>query len=163
MKRSQFTISRLLAVIGACGIVLAGLQSGSNDWFKLIYTLTFLSLVYAAIAARYWPPFWFGAAIAGWAYFLIGFGPWIGSPPGSEPLHAVNRNIITSVILESVSGMIGASDRAQAGTGVGTMGAGAIMIHKLRSANRDGIMHCALTVLFACGGGLIAKRLARSG
>src|SRR4051812_23788071 len=104
MPRGRFTIGKLLGVITFCGILLAGLSSGSNDWFKSIYTLTFLTLVYAAIAARYRGPSWYGFAVAGWAYFVVGFGPWIGSPPGSEPLRAVNRNLDTAVVLEIVSG-----------------------------------------------------------
>jgi hypothetical protein len=79
MTKGRFTIARLLAAICLLGIVLAGLRSGSNDWFKLIYTLTFMTLVYAAIVARYRDTFWYGFAVAGWAYFVVGFGPWIGS------------------------------------------------------------------------------------
>src|SRR5262245_25907390 len=104
MHHGRLTIAWLLAAIVVLGILFAGLRSGSNDWFKVIYTATFITLVYAAITARYRGAFWYGFAVAGWAYFLIGFGPRIGSPPGSEPLHAVNRNIVTSVVLEIVSG-----------------------------------------------------------
>ncbi len=85
------------------GVILAGLRSGSNDWFKSIYSLTFLTLVYAAIAVKSRGAFWYGFAVAGWAYFIVGFGPWIGSPQGTQPLRAVNRNLITSIILEVVT------------------------------------------------------------
>jgi hypothetical protein len=139
------------------GIVFAGLRSGSNDWFKLIYTLTFITLVYAAIAAKYRGAFWYGFAVAGWAYFIIGFGPWIGSLPGSEPLRAVNRNIVTSVVLEIVSGTMSGSDSAPPVPG----GPATAMILQMHSANRDGICHSALTILAAFVGGLVSRTMAR--
>ncbi len=36
MHHGRFTIARLLGSIMFFGIVLAGLRSGSNDWFKLM-------------------------------------------------------------------------------------------------------------------------------
>jgi hypothetical protein len=157
MGRGRFTIARLLIAIVFFGIVLAGLRSGSNDSFKLIYTLTFITLIYSAIAARYRGAFWHGFAVAGWAYFIVAFGPWIGSPPGSFPLHTVNRNIVTSVILEIVSGTMSAIDAASPGAG----GMPNNMIDQLRWANRDGICHSALTLVFATLGGLVSRRMAR--
>ena len=157
MHHGRFTIARLLGAIIFFGIVLAGLRSGSNDWFKLIYTMTFVALVFAAIAARYRDAFWYGFAVAGWAYFVIGFGPWIGSPPGSEPLRAVNRNLVTSVFLEIVTGAMSRSDSTPPGAG----GPAANMILQIHRANRDGVCHSALTVLFAFVGGLISRIVAR--
>ena len=157
MHHGRFTIARLLCAIMFLGIVFAGLRSGSNDWFKMVYTLTFITLVYAAIAARYRGAFWYGFAVAGWAYFLVGFGPWIGSPPGSEPLRAVNRNIVTSVVLEIVSGTMSRSDSAPSATG----GPLPNMIRQMQWANRDGICHSALTILFALVGGIVSRIVAR--
>jgi hypothetical protein len=77
-----------------------------------------IMLVYAAIAARYRGAFWYGFAIAGWTYFVIAFGPWIGSPPGSEPLRAVNRNLVSSVILEIVSGALSIGESSPPGSGI---------------------------------------------
>ena len=131
MRRGRITIGRLLVAIMFFGVIFAGLRSGSNDWFTVIYTLTFISLVYAAIAARYRGVFWYGFAVAGWAYFIVGFAPWIGSPPGSEPLRAVNRNIVTSVVLEIVSGTLYTSEIPPAGTG----GPAANIVHQMHSAN----------------------------
>ncbi|SIO60501.1 hypothetical protein SAMN05444166_6416 [Singulisphaera sp. GP187] len=156
MQPPRFTIARLLVLIVFFGIVFAGLRSGSNDWFKLIYSLTFLTLVYAAIAARYRRAFWHGFAVAGWAYFVIGFGPWIGSPSGSQPPGVVNRNLVSSVVLEIVSGIMHRSDAAvAAGSGPFPFG-----IVDLLEANRNGVGHCALTILFAFVGGLISRNLA---
>lgn len=150
MRHPRFTIARLLGVILILGLVFAGLRSGSNDWFKLIYTLTFLKLVYAGIAARYRGVFWYGFAVAGWAYFVIGFGPWIGSPPPG----AVNRNLVSSVVLEVVSGTMSRHDSPEWSTGPGRNLTGIIR------DNRGGIAHCALTIMFGFTGGLVSRALA---
>lgn len=156
MRQSRVTIASMLGVVLFFGIVSGGLRSGSNDWFKSVYSLTFMALVYATIAARYRGPFWYGFAVTGWAYFIIGFGPWIGSPPGSEPLRAVNRNLVTSVILEVVSGALFRDDLPTPGSGLAPM-----MIMQMHQANRDGICHCALTILAAVAGGFAARIVAR--
>jgi hypothetical protein len=158
MRRGRLTIASLSGAVIYCGIIFAGLRSGSNDWFKSIYTLTFVTLVFAAIAARYRGPFWYGFAIAGWAYFIIGFGPWIGAPIGSEPQQAVNRNLVTSVVLEFVSGTMSMRDaRPQPGAGAPV----ANLIFQPQWSNRDGICHSALTVTFAFLGGFVSRTLAR--
>jgi hypothetical protein len=155
MRHVRFTIARLLGLILFFGVVLAGLRSGSNDWFKSSYSLTFLMLVYAAIAARYRGAFWYGFAIAGWAYFVVGFGPWIGSPSGSPPPGAVNRNLVSSVVLEIVSDTMSRRDSPAWSTGPGRN------LTRIIWANRGGIAHCALTILFAFAGGLVSRALAR--
>jgi hypothetical protein len=146
--RHRFTIAGLLITILFFAILFAGLRSGSNDWCKLIYSFTFVTLVYAAIAARYRGAFWYGFAVAGWAYFIVAFGPWIGVRPVSEP---VNRSLITSFVHEVVVAVLARSDPQPLATG----------IDDVLQANREGIFHCALTVLFALLGGSVAKVLAR--
>lgn len=154
MCQIRFTISRLLGLILVLGLVLAGLRSGSNAWFKSIYSLTFIILICAAIAARRRGAFWHGFAVAGWLYFVIGFGPWIGSPsPGT-----VNRNLVTSMITDVVTDAFSQPDSE----GGGRSGPFVLMIVDGNRANRDGIVHCALTILFGCVGGLAARRLARN-
>ncbi|MHC5540184.1 hypothetical protein ACYOEI_18345 [Singulisphaera rosea] len=157
MFSGRRTIAGLIGIILSCGIVLAGLRSGSNDWFKLIYTSTFLLLVYAAITARYRDAFRHGFAIAGWAYFLVGFGPWIAATRESPTSHAVNRNIATSVVLEIMSGTISISDSPPPNPPTALTE----MMTRLRRANRDGIGHCVLTISFAGMGGIVSRRAAR--
>ena len=146
--RHRFTIAGLLVSILFFAIVFAGLRSGSNDWCKLIYSFTFVTLVYAAIAARYRGAFWYGFAVAGWAYFIVAFGPWIGVQPVSEP---VNRSLITSFVHEVVVAELARRDPPPFATG----------FDDVLKANREGIFHCALTVLFALLGGSVARVLAR--
>jgi hypothetical protein len=161
MPKSRMTIASLLGLIAIVAMILTALRSGSNDWFKLNYTLVFLTLVYAAIAARYRGPFWYGFAIAGWAYFLIAFGPWIGTQQVGHPQHAVNRNIVTSLFLEIVSAIMDRIDAISHAEGTPPVDSVSMMMANLRSANRDGICHCSLTLLFACLGGFVSRTLAK--
>jgi hypothetical protein len=150
IEKLRVSLVGLIGVVLLLAIIFAGLRSGSNDWFKSIYTLTFILLIYAAIAARYRGAFWYGFAIAGWAYFLLGFGS--GSHSRSS---AVNRNLVSSIILEIVSGTMAAGDPSPPGNF-----AQATMLRDLRWANRDGICHSGLTVVFASLGGLFSRRMA---
>ena len=153
--RLRFGITALMGLVLFVAVGLVALRSGSNDWFTLVYTLTFIALIYAAIAARYRGPFWHGFAVAGWGYFVVGFGPWIGSPPGAESLRAVNRNLVTSVILEVVSGTLSVPDPTPPGSP-----SQAMMIGDNRRANRDGIGHSALTIVVAFVGGGVSRAVA---
>ncbi|WP_165075633.1 hypothetical protein [Paludisphaera rhizosphaerae] len=150
------TIAGIMVLVGLCGAFLAGMQSGSNDWFKLIYTLTFLGLIYAAIAARRRESPWHGVAVAGWAYFVIGFGPWIAGPRTVGP-GEVNRNLVSSFLIEVCVESVGRFDPPRA-----KPGAVPILVLENRRANRNGVAHCALTCLFALGGGLVSRHMARS-
>lgn len=167
MQKRRLTIARLLGVILFCGIIFAGLRSGSTDWFKSIYSLTFLILVYAGIAARYRRAFWYGFAVAGWAYFVIGFGPWVGSSfptgahasmvwTGTRPPGEVNTELLSSLALDFVAGLMARQDSAvlESGLLIGPS------LDQLRWENRDGIGHCVLTILFGFAGGWVARRLA---
>jgi uncharacterized membrane protein YccC len=148
----RFTLVGLIGAVTLCAILFAALRSGSNDWFKSVYTLTFITLLYAAIAARYRDAFWYGFSIVGWAYFLIGFGNWIGSGLGHE---TTNRHVVSAVILEAISGTMGLGDQPP-------IGAAALsnQIMELRRQNREGICHSALTIIFAIVGGIVAQRMA---
>ena len=157
MDHGRLTIGKLAGTISVVGLIFAGLRSGSNDWFKLIYEATFVLLVCAVIAARYRGAGWFGFAVVGWAYFVVGFGPWIGSPPGSEPLRALNRNLGSSVIPEMIGMLMSGRDPIPPGLLIESQ----IMFRNSYRANREGIAHCALSILFGLFGAWMARRLAR--
>jgi hypothetical protein len=72
----------------------------------------------------------------------------------------VNRNIVTSVVLEMVTGLMSGLDDRASGISVPPTFVESMMIAKLREANRNGITHSALTILFALAGGWLARRLA---
>jgi hypothetical protein len=152
---ARFSLAALIGGVTVCAVLFAALQSGSNDWFKTVYSVTFLLLLYAAIAARYRGPFWYGFAIVGWAYFLVGFGNWIGAGFGHE---TTNRHVISAVILEAVSGTIATRDPPPPGIPpLASMNNWT----EIRRQNREGICHSALTLIFAIVGGVLARRMAR--
>lgn len=157
MSRNRPTIGRLIGVIALLAVLLAGVRSGSNDWFKLIYTATFLWLVYALIAARYRGPSWFGRAAAGWPYFLMGFAPY----SGPDKVHVVNRNLLGSFLLEILTGLLGVPDDLPRSFQSPGMTEVAAIFRDMIEANRSGIGHAGLTILFALAGGAVARRLAR--
>jgi hypothetical protein len=80
MGRHRFPIAVLMAGVLFLALGLTVLRSGSFVWFRVFYAATLLALLLAIIAARYRPvregAFWFGYAVFGWGYFLIGIGPW---------------------------------------------------------------------------------------
>jgi hypothetical protein len=153
VSQIRFSLAGLLRVVTICAILcsfIVALRSGSNDSFKSFYTLTFTTLLYAAIAARYRGAFWYGFAIVGWAFFLVGFGPWAMGPHSSEG--ASNRNLSSSVVNEAVSGYL--TFRVESANAN-------IFGRELIRFNREGICHSALTIIFAIVGGAIAHRMAR--
>lgn len=80
MGRHRFPIAVLMAVVVFLALGLTVLRSGSLAWFRALYAVTLLALLFVILAARYRPvregAFWFGFAVFGWGYFLIGIGPW---------------------------------------------------------------------------------------
>jgi hypothetical protein len=150
MFRNRLTIASLLVVIVFCGFVFAGLRAGSGAWLKLIYTMTFGTLVYAAIAARYRGAYWYGFAIAGWAYFFTGIIPWINLTSQSEPRIIVNAGHLTSAVYEAVIDIHPPEDTIPA-----------LPDDEARAAvYRVAICHCALTILLGLAGGLVSGAMA---
>jgi hypothetical protein len=140
MRGIRISLACLFDIIFYFAIVFAALRTGSNDWFKAAYTLTLAVFLYAAIVARYRGPFWHGFAIAGLAFFVIGFGPWI---PKERDALGLNRNLLTSVIAERVSGALEDQRQEQ-------------LVRDKQRINRAGTCHAALAIVIALSGGLVA-------
>jgi len=149
-----------VSMAGLLGVVLflAGLRSGSDGWFRAVYTATAASLLFAIVAARHLGAFWYGFAAVGLAYFVIGFGPWVPSPPGSEG-RGLNRNLATSALVELATLAIADREPPPAGTVNYLYN----LMREGRKANLNGILHSALTVALAVGGGAVSRGLSASG
>src|SRR4051812_30689148 len=80
--RTRSSLLTLMIVVLVSAVLSAALRSGSEQWFRTIYTITAVSLVLATLAARFRGEFWFGFALFGWSHYLLGFGPWM-APPSS--------------------------------------------------------------------------------
>src|SRR3954468_630295 len=80
MQRHRFSIAAMMVAVIILALGLAALQAGTSFWLKAVYTATLVVLLLAIIGARYRPrgeaAFWFGFAVFGWGYFLMGIGPW---------------------------------------------------------------------------------------
>lgn len=153
MRRPRLSTARALALVGYVAALLAALRSGSDLWFKTIYSATFLVLLYAGLAARHRGPFWYGFAVVGWAYFLVGYGPWIEGSSEISWAGAINPGLLSEILTDKVLDWSHrmSSDRAITGS------FGAVAIPRL---NRAGVCHSALTLAFACLGGLASGRMA---
>jgi hypothetical protein len=119
MKRLQITIAALTLIVVACAIALTALRTASDFWCSALYTLTVALLLFAVLAARYQrgngKAFWFGFATFGFAFFLLGYGPW--RAPAFDPGEIkvpLNRNLVTSrVILALAPYVIKESDEVE--------------------------------------------------
>jgi hypothetical protein len=146
MYRLRLTIASLLVVIAFCGVILAGLRSGTTVWMRTIYTATFVALIFATIAAKYRGAFWYGFSVAGWAYFLLAIDPWFDSSV-ADPSHLGNIGLLTSAVNVAVNQWL--SDREP-----GSLDFIDAMVCRLT------ICHCALTIPFGLTGGLISGAMA---
>ncbi len=149
--RWRVSMAGMLGVVLFSGLVLAALRSGSDPWFRTIYTVTAAALLYAAAVARSRGPSWGGFATVGLLYFVLGFGPWIIGPPGSEG-RGLNRNLATSALVEYATNAIAARDGPPPGHVTGYY----LMVEG-RKGNLNGILHSALTILLAAAGGVAAR------
>jgi hypothetical protein len=98
--RYRVSVNGVMTFILLAAIGLGAFRSGSVFGFKLLYTLTLLTLSFAALAARYFGgDRWLGFALFGWGYFLLGLGPF-------EPSHTYlvgptpNPNLPTHDLVE---------------------------------------------------------------
>ena len=147
----RLTISGLMTVVVLAAVGFAAMRSGSDLWLRLIYSLVALALLTATILARYHGAFWYGFAIFGWGYFLLGLGPWVGlastRTPENQPLNQMLlsydvANYLCSFITDyQPEGQLNRSD---------------VML----SRNMQAICHSILTLPFGFTGGCIAWLLA---
>src|SRR5687768_12663439 len=83
MRRSRVSIAGLMAVVLFASIGCAALFRPSRLWAAVLMTGAVGLLVVAIIGAAHGRgprrAFWSGFAIAGWAYILIHYGPWLSS------------------------------------------------------------------------------------
>jgi hypothetical protein len=150
MKQFRTSILGLVLVVAAFAIAFAALRSGSDLWFAAIYTFIVLLLLLSVIIARFRrgdeKAFWFGFAVFGWGFFLIGFGLWINPYADfdfdeGEPSR-LNPNLMTSRLIHLVVTYLRKSvDDVED-------------IEKI-TWNTIGIAHLILTLVIAILGGMI--------
>ena len=154
MVRFRVSLAGMILAVFYAGLVFAALRSGSDAWTRTIYTLTATTLLFAGVAARHRGVFWHGFAVAGAAYFILGYGPWVAGPPGAEG-RGLNRNLSTAVLVDLVVDAVSPPDVAPSGHN-----SSYYINRESHKANLRGIVHSALAVAIAAGGGALARALA---
>ena len=148
------SILGMVLVVVAFAMAFAALQSASDLWFGAIYTFTMVLLLLAVIVARFRrgdeKAFWFGFAVFGWGFFLLGFGPWMNPLGDSEEGLGgdLNPGLLTSrLILFLVTHLRKETNDLEA-------------IQKI-TLNTIGIAHLLITLTLAICGGVIAALVRR--
>ncbi len=154
MRSLQWSILASILTIVALAIAFTALKTASNLWYSTFYTFTTILLLSAVIAARFRrgseKAFWFGFAVFGWCFFVLGLGPWPspGDDEGDGIGIAVNRNLLTSRVilflvpyLRTETGNLEALDKI--------------------TTNTIGIAHLLITLTMAIVGGMIAVLIRR--
>ena len=93
MNRLRFTLAQLMAVVLFIGLGFAALRNADDFWASVTYTLAFLMISVAALAALARKGrvrlVWAGFAMFGWARLLVGALPQFGLgyqvPPMQSP------------------------------------------------------------------------------
>jgi MFS family permease len=154
MKRLQVSIAAITLIVVACAMALTALRTASDFWLSAFYTFTTVLLLLAVIAARFRRgnerTFWFGFAVFGWGFFLLGYGPWRtqAADPGERNNGSLNPNLVTSrVILSLAPYLIKDSDNLED-------------VDKF-TANTVSIAHMLVTLALAIGGGVVAVLMRR--
>jgi hypothetical protein len=148
--KPRSSVLGLMSVVAFLAFGLAALRAGSDAWFRTAYTLTVLILFAAAIAARYRGPFWYGFALVGWGYFVLGY--WYGPETHFDhfvqlPYPTLNPSLLTSYWLNSACEAMVQKTREGASWD----------IRLFQLANTKGIAHSLLTLLLAVAGGIAAR------
>ena len=134
---------------GVCGVAKA-----ADLWFAAVYTFTVVLLLLTVIVARFRrgdeKAFWFGFAVFGWGFFLLGFGPWmipLADFEEGEP-GRLNPSLLTSkVIFFFVNRLRRKPDDLND-------------VEKI-TANTLGIAHLLITLCLAICGGMIGAMVRR--
>ncbi len=154
MKSLQVSVLALVLIVVACAMAFTALKTASDLWYGALYTFTAVLLLAALVAARFRrgneKAFWFGFAVFGWGFFILGLGPWptlTEDEPNGMGI-VLNQNLLTSrVILLLVPYLR---------TNTNDFGA----IDKI-TTNTIGIAHLLVTLAIAICGGLIAILIRR--
>jgi hypothetical protein len=147
LRRLRISIRGLMALVLLFGIGFAAMQSGSDLCSREAYTLTVCVLLAAAIMARYRGAFWYGFAVAGWGYFLLGSAAWSGPVNRSPGQGTFNQMLLSSSLATYLCSYV---------PGFRTDGFSSLL-QAQRCRNIEIICHSMLALIVASVGGLFAR------
>ncbi|MGC8641786.1 MAG: hypothetical protein ACP5XB_18110 [Isosphaeraceae bacterium] len=155
----RFTLASLMGYVLLLSVQLAAIAAGTQTWSQIVYTLTVFLLLLSSIATRGGNSFWYGFALVGSGYFLIGFGPWFNQICNADPplaFYHPNDGLFTSVLIyraaESSVPFLPPGDPQYGNRET---------IHAHRVAYTAGIAHSILTVALAVCAGLVSSVFGR--
>jgi hypothetical protein len=147
LMRLRISIRGLMALVLLFGIGFAAMQSGSDLCSRGAYTLTVCVLLAATIMARYRGAFWYGFAVAGWGYFLLGSATWSGPANRSPGQSTFNQTLLSSSLATYLCSYV-PGFRTEGFTG---------LLQAQRCRNIEVICHSMLALIVASVGGLFAR------
>jgi hypothetical protein len=104
MRFLQLPILALVLIVATFAIAFTALKTASELWYDAFYTFTAVVLLAAVFAARFRrrneKAFWFGFAVFGWAFLVLGLGPWPNFDGDDDGVAiAVNKHVLTSRVI----------------------------------------------------------------
>lgn len=153
-KRIGLASCLLLVAIYAVGFV--ALLKGTLPWFRAIYSLTTLCLFICAFSACHRGAAWRSAAVCGWLYFLLGYGPWLTNDTfGNRYFHRHNGLLLSSQPLYELCDYVVPECPPDDPRYVNRD-----QEHRFRVSMTYGVAHCLLTLLIAGAASLASRALA---
>jgi hypothetical protein len=161
-RRSNLASVMAAVFVAACGF--AALRSGSRAWLQASYGLTLVTLLAATLLGRTRRgeagDFWFGFALFGWAYLLLGVSNLAVVFPGGNAVAEGRPNGFLPMTDWLDDALTGLAVREPAGTATPLMSG----FYKTNRFQRTlWIAQLQITLGFALLGGISARWLARRG
>ncbi len=156
--RSGFRVPMmaLVLVVGAFALAFAALRIASDAWYAATYTYTVFLLLTSVLAARFTRgrerSFWFGFAVFGWGFFVLGCAPDANPFRGQYVVTAgrqpLNPNLLTTWLLLYVEPHLRASTNN-------------LMQVNPITWNTLGIVHMMMALAIGGAGGVLAWLIRR--
>lgn len=148
-------ILAIVLIVASLAIAFTALRTASQAWHEVTYTFTVLALLTAMLASRFRRgserAFWYGFAVFGWAFFLLGYRPWMNAfnEVDDEGLGSpFNPFLLTSRLFEYLL------PRVRLTTNDGAM------IDEITSTTLA-VLHLLMTLAVAFVGGIVALLMRR--
>ena len=101
MRVVRVGVSGMMALVLFVAVSLVAFRSGSEEWFRSLYTTTISAMLFCTIAAKLsrkpYSAFWFGFASCGWSYLIVGLG--LGPRVGAEVSEWDNDQLLNAFLL----------------------------------------------------------------
>jgi hypothetical protein len=157
MRQVRVSIAGLMALVAVAAVGFAAVRTGSTFGFRVAYSLVVTLLIVATIAARYRRgregAFWFGAAVTGWALFLVGhsYSPNVSFLP--------NPNLLTTMLGRKLTDLVIPRRAVIASSGdlISLIG---FDVHSERDRATLGTVLMMMVVALALVGGLVSVAIA---